>query len=92
MVAEIPIKDAKVAHPLLRELLVFQAIDGRSMGAISSKAGYAVTALSRIRHDGHNPSLVKVAELGEVLGYRLAWVPLSSSSVDTGRSADNPSQ
>lgn len=86
------IKEATVAHPLLRELLVLQAIDGRPMNVISEKAGYASTAFSRIRHDAHNPSFVKVAELGEALGYKLCWVPLSSSSVDTGRSADNPSQ
>ncbi len=68
------IKDSPVAHPLLRELLTIQALDGRAMNYISERAGYASTAFSRIRHDAHNPSLVKVANLGEVMGYELKWV------------------
>lgn len=76
------LKPPATKHPLLLELIAMQQADGRSMDDCSTAAGYSHSAFSRLRQDVNSPGFVKVADLGEALGYELKWV--KKGSTDAG--------
>lgn len=64
----------KVKEPILQELIYLVVADRRPMSVIEAEAGYSEGTFRSIVRDGRQPSLSKVIELGDTLGYKLKWV------------------
>ena len=67
---------AKGAHPLMHELTELLRNSAMGQDAVTAKAGVCRGALREWRHDGHDPKLGSFDAVLNVLGYKLAVVPL----------------
>lgn len=72
-------KAARTASPAVRALIDIVDASGLSYRAIEARAGVYQHCLTSAKTGKVSPSIDKVEAVGEALGFRLAWVSISSN-------------
>jgi hypothetical protein len=67
----------------VRDLFALMDADDRSAQVIGARAGAHKVSISRWRHGASTPNALYLEALANVLGYRLALVPLSGVTDDS---------